>query len=70
MVLGRLVRSILETPEKFAEVAMHDPISALLVVVGAVIVLASLGVFGLLVAGAGLDLIRPETAGETYPRDR
>jgi len=70
MVLVRLVRSILETPGKFADVAMHDPISALLVVVGALIVLASLGFFGLLVAGAGLDLILPEEAGETHPPER
>lgn len=70
MVVVRLVRSILETPEKFIEVAMHDPISALLVLVGTAIVTASLGVFSLLVAGAGLDLIRPETPGETHPRDR
>jgi len=70
MVLGRLVRSVLETPVKFGEVAMHDPISALLIVIGALIVLVSLGLFGLLVAGAGLDLILPERAGESFPPER
>lgn len=70
MVLVRLVQSMLETPGKFAEVAMHDPISAFILLVGSILTFGAIGVFGLLVAGAGFDLIRPEKAGETHPPDR
>lgn len=43
-----LITSLLEMPAKFAAVAAHDPVSALLMLVGAVLTLASSGVFGVL----------------------
>jgi hypothetical protein len=68
MVLGELVQSILDMPGKFADVAAHDPISAVLVGMGALLVSLSLGVFSLLTAGVVLDLIRPDRPRESYPK--
>ena len=51
-LLVELVNSVLEMPGRFVEVALHDPLSALLIACGAAIVGASVAFFGYLVAGA------------------
>ncbi|WP_436935802.1 hypothetical protein [Halovenus marina] len=68
MVLGELVQSILDAPGIFADIATHDPLSAVLIGIGAVLVGVSLGAFGLLTAGVVVDLIRPDRPRETYPK--
>lgn len=52
----RLVESIVELPVRFLEVAGHDPLSAVLLVVGAALTGAAVGVFAYLSAGAVLSL--------------
>jgi hypothetical protein len=51
-----LVNSIVEMPFKFAEVATHDPVSAVLLAVGAVFTGLAVGVFGYLSLGAVVSL--------------
>lgn len=58
--LSQLVDSIVEMPDLFADVAAVDPLSALLLVVGALLVGVSVGVFGVLSLGAVLNLVSPE----------
>lgn len=52
-----LVESILQLPEKFATVATQSPEQAVLLALGALILLVSGGVFGVLAAGGVLDFI-------------
>jgi len=59
MFVRELFGSVLRLPQKFAGVAMHDPISAFLLAVGAVLTLLSVGYFGLLVVGAVADALTP-----------
>ena len=56
-LLTDFIGSVLDMPGEFARVATHDPLSALLVAFGAVFVLVSVGYFGLLSAGALLNLV-------------
>ncbi len=66
-LLAELIDSILAAPEQFIDVATHDPVSALLVAVGGVLVGAPLVFFGILVLGAVVDLIRPESSAVEHP---
>lgn len=68
--VSRLVESVLEMPVRFADIAAHDPLSAVLLVIGALLVGVSSAVFGFLVVGAGVDLVTPDSGGRTYPPDR
>ena len=56
----QLVDSIVEMPSWFADVAAVDPLSAVLLLVGALITGVSVAVFGLLSLGALVDLVMPE----------
>jgi hypothetical protein len=56
-LLSDLIGSILETPGRFADVAAHDPLSAVLIAFGALFVFLSVGVFGYLTAGAAVDFL-------------
>jgi len=69
-ILSRLIEDTIAMPGKFAEVAGHDPIAAVLLLIGAVLVLFSSAVFGILSLGAVVDLIFPGSRGETHPPDR
>jgi hypothetical protein len=66
-VLSRLVESIVDMPGEFAEVATQGPIEGLLVLSGAILVGAPLVFFSLLVLGALVDLVTPESFGATHP---
>jgi hypothetical protein len=68
MVLGELVQSVLDAPGIFADIATHDPISAVLIGIGALLVLGSLGFFSLLVAGSAIELVTPDRPRETHPK--
>lgn len=52
-----LIESILQLPEKFATVATGSPEQAILLALGALITTFAAGVFGLLAAGAVVDLV-------------
>ena len=69
--LTELLNSILEMPGTFADVVTHDPISAVLVGLGALVIGVSLGVGAALVGGAMVDAVRPfRHAREHRPRVR
>jgi hypothetical protein len=62
-----LLRSIVRLPGEFAGVATHDPLSALLMLVGAVLVGLPSLVFGYLVVGAVADLFTGDGAEPRRP---
>ena len=65
----QLLRSILDMPGKFIDIAMTDPVSAVLILIGAALVGLSSAVFGYLSIGALFSLfIRPES-GRSPPRE-
>ena len=66
-LLTELLSSILEMPGKFLTVALNDPLAALMLVVGALITLGSMAVFGYLSAGAALSVFMP-SGGPRQPR--
>jgi hypothetical protein len=53
--------------EQFAEVATTDPLSALLLLVGAALTAFASGVFGLLAAGAVVGVLTPDRIGRAPP---
>ena len=63
MFIRQLFQSLLEMPGKFLEVALHDPLAAVMLTVGAILVTLSVGYFTLLVLGSVLDLFTPESSG-------
>ncbi|MFB6171766.1 MAG: hypothetical protein ABEJ23_04480 [Haloarculaceae archaeon] len=58
---GQLIGSVFDLVATFGTVATHDPISALLMLVSAVLFVFAVGVFGVLTIGAILSLFRPES---------
>jgi len=62
--LFELGGSIVEMPGRFAEIAMHDPLSAVLLVFGTLFVGAAVTVFGYLSLGAFASLF---TVGSSPP---
>jgi hypothetical protein len=64
MVIGQLLESIVRLPGEFAAVAMHDPLSALLMAIGAIFVALPVGYVGLLVLGAIAELFSPASGGQ------
>lgn len=59
-----LVESIVEMPSHFADVAAHDPVSAVLMVFGALFVAAASAVFGYLSLGAFVSLFTRDWSTE------
>jgi hypothetical protein len=66
-LLTDFVDSIVKTPGKFADVAAQGPLEALLVLMGAVLVLVPLGFFGLLVFGAVVEFVTPDSSAARHP---
>lgn len=62
-----LLRSIVRLPGEFAGVAAHDPLSALLILVGAALVGLPSVFFGYLVLGAVADLLTGDGAEPRQP---
>ena len=69
MVVAELLRSILELPGEFLEVATHDPLAAVLIAIGAVLVGGPMLVGGIYVAGAFLELVSSGPRGEQHPQE-
>lgn len=57
--LNRVLGSIGKMPGRFADVVTHDPISAVLVGIGAVVMALTLGTGAYLALGAAVDLVTP-----------
>ena len=64
MFIRQLLDSVVRLPGEFAAVALHDPLSAILLTVGALLVFVSAGYFGLLVLGALAELLSPSPGGQ------
>lgn len=57
--LNQLLGSIGKMPGRFADVVLHDPISAVLVGIGALVMTLTLGAGTYLTLGAVVDLVTP-----------
>ncbi len=66
-LLSDLVSSIVDAPGTFADIAAHDPLSAILLGIGGLLIGASVAVFGILVVGAVVELFTPSSAGKSFP---
>lgn len=60
-----IVSQLSELGSLFSGIATGDPISTVLVVLGAVLTLGSIGFFGYLTLGAAVDLVIPDRIGRT-----
>lgn len=67
-IVTRLLGNIPELVDKFSQVALGDPLSAILLLFGALFVLFAVAVFGYLAAGAFVSGIIPENFGRTPPQ--
>jgi len=66
-ILSDLAESIIDAPGEFIDVASQGPIETVLVVMGALLVALPLAFFGLLVLGAAIELVIPDSVRETHP---
>jgi len=65
----QFVQSILDMPGKFVEIALADPISAVLILIGAVLVGGASAVFGYLTLGAAASLVIRPGSGPSPPKE-
>lgn len=61
------VESLIEMPVRFAEVAAHDPLSAVLIAIGAVLTTVPVAALGYLSLGAVLSLFNVDTSPPQPP---
>jgi hypothetical protein len=66
-VLSDLIQSIVDMPAEFADIAAQGPIEAFLILMGAVLVGAPVAFFGLLVFGAVIEFITPDSSAVRHP---
>ncbi|MFB6298372.1 MAG: hypothetical protein ABEH56_07620 [Salinirussus sp.] len=66
-LLVELIDSIVRMPGEFAAVASHDPLSALLMLVGTALVALPTAYLGYLVAGAAVDFVTADAAEPRRP---
>ncbi|WP_135305332.1 hypothetical protein [Haloarcula amylovorans] len=67
-LLTQLVQSILDAPGEFIKIALADPLSGLLILIGALLVGAASAVFGYLSLGAVVSLFMRPGSGRSPPR--
>ena len=65
----QLVQSVLDMPGKFIDIALFDPLSALLILIGAALVGGASAVFGYLTLGAAASLVIRPGSGRSPPRE-
>lgn len=68
-LVSQLLQSILEMPGRFLDIALTDPISALLILIGAALVGGASAVFGYLTLGAAVSLVMRPGSGRSPPRE-
>lgn len=68
--LTQLVESAVELPVRFAEVAAHDPVSAVLMALGALLTFVAVGVMGYLSLGAFVSLFTRDWSPASPPTGR
>jgi len=64
MFIRDLFQSILDMPGEFADVAMHDPLSAILLVIGGGLTTVAVAYFGLLALGSIAAALTPAPGGQ------
>lgn len=64
MVVQEFFESALRLPGEFASVAAHDPLSAVLLAIGALIVFGTVGFVGYLLLGVLAEILTPTPGGE------
>ncbi len=67
-ILFQLLGNVVELTNIIIGVALGNPLSALLVLSGAILWVISFGFFGYLTAGAFLSTVIPENIGRTPPQ--
>ena len=65
----QFVQSVLDMPGKFIDISLADPISAVLILVGALLVGGASAVFGYLTLGAAASLVIRPGSGPRPPRE-
>jgi hypothetical protein len=63
-----IIENVTEMVDLFANVATIGPVSAVLLAIGALLVIGSSAVIGYLAAGAFVDLLIPESLGRSPPQ--
>jgi hypothetical protein len=66
-LVTELIQSIIDMPGRFIDIALTDPISAVLILIGAVLVGAASAAFGYLSLGAALSLVTRPGSGRSPP---
>jgi len=66
-LLSDLIRSIVDMPGEFADVATQGPIEGALVLMGALLVFVPSLVLGYLTLGAAIDLLFPDSSRVSHP---
>ncbi|PSP57414.1 hypothetical protein BRC82_00215 [Halobacteriales archaeon QS_1_67_19] len=66
--MASLIQNVVDLIGYFTEVALSNPLSALLLLCGFVLVAFSSAVFGVLTAGAVVDFILPDSLGRRPPQ--
>lgn len=67
---SELVQSIIDIPGEFAAVAAHDPVSAVLLALGALLTALPVLVLGYLTLGAAVSIFTVEAAPRQPPEAR
>lgn len=66
-LLTELIDSLIALPQEIASVALADPVSLVLVVVGSLLFGVSFALFGYLTLGAVVELLVPDLSGQSPP---
>ena len=66
---SQLIQSVLDMPGKFLDIALTDPVSAVLILIGAALVGVASAVFGYLSLGAAASLVIRPGSGRSPPRE-
>lgn len=67
-LFAELVDSVVAMPSEFATVVGNDPVSAVLVAVGTLLMVVSFGVLGYLTLGAVVEFLTPDLGGRAPPQ--
>ncbi|MHB9287059.1 hypothetical protein ACKVMT_08465 [Halobacteriales archaeon Cl-PHB] len=65
-IVTQLFESIAQFPGKFATIATHDPLAAVMLLCGSVLMALAMGVFGLLTLGAVADFLTPSQSSPPH----
>jgi hypothetical protein len=63
-----IIENVTEMVDLFGNVATFGPLSAVLLAMGALLVVGASGVFGYLAVGALVDILIPESLGRAPPQ--